>query len=116
MCTFYVACQPEYRQGLYWERSRTNQLTRIRCSKFHPSFHSTVYITRMCNTSGGWEDVDFSDCTMRIRSTPIVIIEINRTLVDLNTSVLVYEVSMIDVINVRMYIYMHVYAGCCICA
>ena len=48
----------------------------------------------MCNNRGGWEDVDFSDCTMRIGTTPIIVVEINTTLADLNTSSVSYDVSM----------------------
>ena len=93
-CLYASACQAEYRLGLFWERSRTNQLIRIRCSEFHANFQSGVYITRMCNSSGEWEDADFSSCTIRIGSTPIILLEINQSLANLNTSVVTYEVSL----------------------
>lgn len=91
MFSIISACQPEYRQGLFWERSRSNQLVRIRCSGFHPNFHSGVYITRMCNSNGTWEDVDFSSCTMRIGITPIILFEFYQNLADLNESMVTYE-------------------------
>ena len=47
----------------------------------------------MCNNNREWEDIDFSSCTMRIGSTPIVMLEYNHNIVDVNTSTVTNEVS-----------------------
>jgi len=72
----HLACQKDYTGGLLWERQRVNQLARIRCSRFHPSLHSGVYITRMCNSNGEWGSVDFCSCTMRLSAIPFILIEV----------------------------------------
>ena len=71
----HSACQQDYIGGLLWERQRVNQLARISCSRLHPSFHTGVYITRMCSPSGEWGRVDFCSCTMRLSATPFIMIE-----------------------------------------
>ena len=75
----YLACEPEYRSGLLWDRRQNNQLARIRCSMFHSNFRSGVYITRMCNENGEWGNIDFSSCTMRANTNPLLVFEINST-------------------------------------
>ena len=70
------------------------QRVQIRCSQFHQSFQSGVYVTRLCNENGEWEQIDFSDCTMRNGSTPIIILEYNHNISNLNSSSIVSEVSV----------------------
>ena len=49
----------------------------------------------MCNAHGEWEDIDFSGCTMSFGSTPIVMMEINQNMINLNTSGVSNEVSLL---------------------
>ena len=48
----------------------------------------------MCNNSGEWEDIDFSSCTMRNGTTPLIMILIDEHLSNLNTSLVTNEVSI----------------------
>ena len=52
------------------------QLARLRCSEFHPSFRSGVYISRMCGSDGQWGEIDFTNCTMDLNSAPFVHVEL----------------------------------------
>ena len=89
----YIACEPEYRNGLLWERHQSNQTAQIRCSIFHPSFRSGVYIGRMCNENGEWSGIDFSSCTMRLDAKPLLVFEINSTSSVVNTEEIMNDVS-----------------------
>ena len=89
----YIACEPEYRNGLLWERHQSNQMAQIRCSTFHPSFRSGVYIGRICNENGEWSDIDFSSCTMRLDAKPLLLFEINSTSSVVNTEEIMNDVS-----------------------
>lgn len=51
-------------------------MSHLRCSDFHPSFQSGVYIGRMCNSDGQWKETDFSNCTMDLDAQPFIAIEI----------------------------------------
>ena len=87
----YVVCQPNYIDGVSWDRHRTGQQARIRCSRFHPSFRPGVYITRMCNDNKEWGDVDYSSCTMRPEADPFVMLEV-EAMADTNSSSITAEV------------------------
>ena len=88
-----LACEPDYRNGLVWERHQNNQLANIRCSVFHSNFRSGVYITRMCNDNGEWGDIDFSSCTMRANANPVLVFEVNSTLSVVNVEGILSDVS-----------------------
>jgi len=70
-----IVCHEDYHGGLLWRTQSANQMARLRCSEYHPSFQSGVYIGRMCNSNAEWEDVDFSNCTMDIDATPFIAVE-----------------------------------------
>lgn len=89
----YVACEPQYKNGLLWERHQNNQLARIRCSAFHSNFRSGVYITRICNENGEWGVIDFSSCTMRSDAKPLLVFEINSTSLVVNAEGVMNDVS-----------------------
>ena len=89
----YIACEPEYKNGLLWERHQSNQMAQIRCSAFHSSFRSGVYISRMCNENGEWSEIDFSSCTMRLDAKPLLVFEINSTSSVVNTEEIMNDVS-----------------------
>jgi len=91
----FLACQPNYTGGIYWGRHRSGlqQQARIRCSTFHRSFRPGVYITRSCDVSGEWGDVDFSMCTMRPETLPLVMVE-GRGIVAVNMSSFISQVSV----------------------
>ena len=71
-----LACQPDYIGGILWKRNIINSVARIRCSAFYRSFRPGVFITRMCNSNGGWGNVDYSSCTMRLEAVPLIMVEI----------------------------------------
>ena len=89
----YIACEPEYKNGLFWERRQNNQLAQIRCSAFHSNFRSGVYISRMCSENGDWGDTDFSRCTMRSDANPLLVFEINSTSSVVDTTGIMSDVS-----------------------
>lgn len=52
----------------------------------------------MCNNNGEWESIDFSGCTMRDGTTPIVLLEYNQSPGNANTSSVTSEVRYISAI------------------
>lgn len=75
----FVVCHEAYHGGLLWRTQSTNQMAHLRCSDYHPSFQSGVYIGRMCNFNAEWEAVDFSNCTMDLDATPFIAVEVQQT-------------------------------------
>jgi len=88
----HVACPQDYIGGLLWERQRANQLARISCSRFHPSLHTGVYVTRTCGSNGEWGSVDFCRCTMRLNSMPFILIEVKGFGPSINVTALTNQV------------------------
>ena len=74
----HTVCHEAYYGGLLWRTQSANQMARMRCSEYHPSFQSGVYIGRMCSSSGQWGDVDFSNCTMDLDATPFIAVELQK--------------------------------------
>lgn len=68
-------------------------MAQIRCSAFHSSFRSGVYISRMCNEIGEWDEIDFSSCTMRLDAKPLLVFETNSTSSVVNTEEIMNDVS-----------------------
>ena len=98
LCT---VCHEEFYEGLLWRTQIADRMSHLRCSEFHPSFQSGVYIGRMCGSEGQWKELDFSNCTMDLDARPFISIEI-RQLVNNYTD----SEDIIDSIanRVRMYI------------
>jgi len=74
--SYFSVCPQHYSQGLLWEQLDTNQLSRIYCASWHPSFNSEGFITRFCNANRQWSDVDFSSCTMKSDAKLLIMTEI----------------------------------------
>ena len=72
----YAGCQPRYVDGMLWDRHKTGEQARIRCSRLHKNFRPGVYITSTCSDNKEWSDVHYSSCTMRQDANPLIIIEI----------------------------------------
>ena len=81
----FLGCQPNYINGMLWDRHMIGRQARIRCSRLHRNFRPGVYIIRMCNDNKEWGQVDYSSCTMRPEAKPLIMVEVpvNRTV---NTS------------------------------
>lgn len=72
----HIVCHEEFYDGLLWRAQIANNMNHLRCSDYHPSFQSGVYIGRMCNSDGQWEQVDYSNCTMDLDAQPFIAIEV----------------------------------------
>ena len=68
-----VGCSSSIAGGLIWDGQRVGSTSLQRCSYLHENFRSAVFISRVCNNRGQWEDVDFSSCTMHFYSNPIIV-------------------------------------------
>jgi len=73
---FFVVCQDSYSEGLLWRAQSAGQLARLRCSEFHPSLRSGVYISRICGPDGQWGEIDFTNCTMDLQASPFIHVEL----------------------------------------
>ena len=60
-----VDCLPSIAGGIRWDGQSAGRTSVRRCSDLHSVFNSGLTVSRKCNESGKWMDVDFSACTMR---------------------------------------------------
>jgi len=102
----YLACQQDYIGGILWSSHRINQLARVRCSKFHPSFRPGVFITRMCNNNGVWGTVDYSSCTMRLEAIPLLMVEVRDF--DNSTDVILTVNQVCSYVNITKFHFTHI--------
>lgn len=72
----HAVCHEEFHDGLLWRAQIAKNMNHLRCSDYHPSFQSGVYIGRMCNSDGQWEQVDYSNCTMDLDAQPFIAIDV----------------------------------------
>ena len=72
----HTVCHEEFYDGLLWRAQIANNVNHLKCSDYHPSFQSGVYIGRTCNSDGQWEQVDYSNCTMDLDAQPFIAIEV----------------------------------------
>ena len=82
---FHKACANDSSDGLFWINSRTNLLVTQPCSELHPNFRSGVEIGRQCNSDGNWSSVDMTNCTMFLKSNPVLLVYFTVTVSDSNT-------------------------------
>ena len=48
----------------------------FRCADIHPSFRFGPYVTRMCRRGERWDPVNFTQCTVRTGSTPLLTVSV----------------------------------------
>ena len=81
---FYEACANDSSGGLFWINSRKNLLVTQPCSELHPNFRSGVEIGRQCNSDSNWSPVDITNCTMFLKSNPVIIVYFTVAVSDSN--------------------------------
>ena len=101
LCT---VCHEEFYEGLLWRAQIADRMSHLRCSEFHPSFQSGVYIGRMCGSEGQWKELDFSNCTMDLDARPFISIEIQQLINNYTDSK-----DIIDSITNRVCTYVRTY-------
>jgi len=102
MICCFVVCQDSFSEGLLWRAQSAGQMARLRCSEFHPSLRSGVYIGRMCGSEGQWGEIDFTNCTMDLNASPFIHVE-------LQLSVNTFTNSTVNIIRNRVRTYVHMY-------
>lgn len=87
---FYLlsVCQDSFDEGLLWRTQSAGQIARLRCSEFHPSFRSGVFIGRKCGSDGQWGEIDFTNCTMDLNASPFIHVELQTSANDSTSSVM----------------------------
>ena len=85
----FLACQEDFSDSLFWDKSRTDIRITQPCSELHPNFRSGVNIGRWCQSDGSWSPVDVTNCTMFMESNAIVLLSFtvsseNNVLKELN--------------------------------
>ena len=48
----------------------------FRCADIHPSFRFGPYVTRLCREGQRWDPIDFTQCTIRSESTPLLAVSV----------------------------------------
>jgi len=117
-----TVCHEAHYDGLLWRTQSADQTARMRCSEYHPSFQSGVYIGRMCSSNGEWGDVDFSNCTMDLDATPFIAVEVRQRVSNTTTSIDVLDTVSTQVcwfkhmvfssmVSIKLCILYHVYSN-----
>lgn len=73
---FFTVCQDSFSEGLFWRTQSAGEVARLRCSEFHPSLRSGVFIGRTCDSDGQWGEIDFTNCTMDLNASPFIHVEL----------------------------------------
>ncbi|XP_065897877.1 adhesion G protein-coupled receptor L4-like [Dysidea avara] len=104
-----VACLPSIAGGLIWIGQSAGKTSVHRCSDIHHGFRSGVTVSRRCNETGEWEDVDYSSCTTHLSSHSVIVTQAElmansnstqfETLVNNYIHILNYEVVDINTIT-----------------
>jgi len=76
-----AACDETF-EVVLWPKTPVSTTAMIRCAEIHSSFPFGPYITRRCNVGEMWGVPDFSNCTMRSDSTPLVVVSVNLGEID----------------------------------
>ena len=71
----------------------------FRCADIHPSFRFGPHVTRMCREGQRWDPIDFTQCTIRSDSTPLLAVSVilqesDRNMVVPNATVIENQVRL----------------------
>lgn len=112
MCMYhficFTVCQDSFSEGLFWRTQSAGQIAHLRCSEFHPSLKSGVFIGRMCGLDSQWGEVDFTNCTMDLNASPFIHVELQMSA---NNSI----GSLVNTTRDRVCTYVGLYAYVCSC-
>lgn len=54
----------------------TSGMVMFRCADIHPSFRFGPYVTRRCGEGQRWDPIDFTQCTVRSDSSPLLAVSV----------------------------------------
>ena len=97
---FLLACSEEFSGGILWSSSRQDLLVTEPCSVLHSSFRSGVAIGRHCQNDSTWSRVDLTNCTMFVKSSPVILIYFSVEIDPVDANKIIKNVSSF-VVNCR---------------
>jgi len=70
-----LACDENF-NVILWPKTPVSSTAIFRCADIHPSFRFGPYVTRVCGEGEKWSPVNFTQCTVRSGSIPLLMVSV----------------------------------------
>lgn len=61
---------------MLWPRTPVSDTVMFRCADIHPSFRFGPYFTRTCREGQIWDQINFTQCTVRSDLSPLLTVSV----------------------------------------